>query len=73
MAKNIPIHKKNDKQLFVNYRAIAKGIGILVRARQLLYGESLMTIYNALIKPNFMYCITAWGNTYKTNYKPGSI
>ena len=26
-----------------------------------------MTIYNALIKPHFMYCITAWGNTYKTN------
>ena len=46
---------------------IAKGIGILVRARQLLYGESLVTIYNALIKPHFMYCITAWGNTYKTN------
>ena len=40
---------------------------MLVRARQLLYGESLVTIYNALIKPHFMYCITAWGNTYKTN------
>ena len=26
-----------------------------------------MTIYNALIKPHFMYCIIAWGNTYKTN------
>ena len=53
----------------INYicNKIAKGIGILVRARQLLYGESLGTIYNALIKPHFMYCITAWGNTYKTN------
>ena len=53
----------------INYicNKIAKGIGILVRARQLLYGESRMTIYNALIKPHFMYCITAWGNTYKTN------
>lgn len=46
---------------------ISKGIGILIRARQLVYGESLQTIYNTLIKPNFIYCITIWGNSYKSN------
>jgi Skp family chaperone for outer membrane proteins len=46
---------------------ISKGIGILIRARQLLYGESLQTLYNTLIKPNFIYCITIWGNSYKSN------
>ncbi len=46
---------------------ISKGIGILVRARQIFYGETLATLYNALIKPHFTYCITVWGNTYKNN------
>ena len=36
---------------------IAKGIPILVRARQLLYGDSLIAMCNALIKPNSMYYI----------------
>jgi Skp family chaperone for outer membrane proteins len=44
---------------------VSKGIGIIIRARQLLYGESLQTLYNALIKPYFTYCITIWGNTYQ--------
>ena len=44
---------------------VSKGIGILLRARQVLYGQTLITLYNALIKPHFMYCITVWGNTYK--------
>ncbi len=46
---------------------ISKGIGILVRARQIFYGETLATLYNALIKPHFTYCITNYmGNTCKT-------
>jgi hypothetical protein len=46
---------------------ISKGIGILLRARQSLYIESLLTLYNSLIKPYFTYCITSWGNTTKGN------
>ena len=26
-----------------------------------------MAIYNAWINPHFVYCITAWGNTYRNN------
>ncbi len=44
----------------------AKGMGILLRARQMVYGETLHVLYNTLIKPHFTYCITIWGNTYKT-------
>ena len=44
---------------------VSKGMGILLRARKILYGQTLITLYNALIKPHFMYCITIWGNTFK--------
>ncbi len=43
---------------------VSKCIGILLRARQQLYGHTLLTLYNSLIKPYFVYCITIWGNTY---------
>jgi hypothetical protein len=45
---------------------VSKSIGILLRARKLLYTECLLTLYNNLIKPYFTYCIIIWGNTYKT-------
>ena len=42
----------------------SKCIGILLRARQVLYGHTLLMLYNALIKPHFIYCVTIRGNTY---------
>ena len=45
----------------------SKGIGILRRARQVLYGQSLLTLYHALLKPHFTYFGTVWGNTYQTH------
>ena len=44
----------------------SKCIGILLRARHAgsIYGHTLVMIYNALIKPHFIYCVTIWGNTY---------
>ena len=41
---------------------ISKGIGILVRARQMLYRKTLVTLYNSLIKPYLTYCICSWGS-----------
>ena len=40
-------------------------MGILLRARKIMCGQTLITLYNALIKPHFIYCITIWGNTLK--------
>jgi len=48
------------------YNKLSKAIGIIRRASQLLYGESLQMLYNSLIKPHFTYCITIWGNSFKT-------
>ncbi len=44
-----------------------KSNGIHLRARQMLYGHTLHTLYNSLSKPDFEYCLTIWGNTYKTH------
>ena len=42
---------------------ISKGIGILKRAKNHLYDDTILVLYNSLIKPHFQYCITCWGNT----------
>ena len=62
------IDDKFTWKLHIDYlcNKLAKGIGVIRRARQSLYGESLLTLYNSLIKPHFTYCIIIWGNSYKT-------
>ena len=45
----------------------SKGIGIIRKARQVLNGQSLLTLYHALLKPHFTYCVMVWGITYKTH------
>ena len=42
----------------------SKGIGILRRARQVRYGQSLLTLYHALLKPHFTYCVTQCGEIH---------
>ena len=51
------------------YNKVSKGIGIFLKARKVLGIESLITLYNTLIKPYFNYCIIIWGNTCKTFLK----
>ena len=46
---------------------IAKGIGVLVKARKYFDNNCMMKLYNAFIYPCLMYCNHAWGSTYKTN------
>ncbi len=62
------IDDKLTWKLHVEYicNKVAKGIGILRRARQIVYAETLQMLYDSLIKPYFTYCIIIWGNTYKT-------
>lgn len=54
----------------VNYVAskISKGVGILARAKHLLYANSLRILYESLIKPYFTYCLPIWGGTYETHF-----
>ena len=45
---------------------VSKLIGIMIRARRVLGIESILTLYNTLIKPYLSYCLIIWGNTYKS-------
>ena len=45
---------------------ISRGIGIIYKAKRLLNKETLLTLYYSFIYPYFNYCLTVWGNTFKT-------
>ena len=45
---------------------IAKGIGIICKARKLLELNTLLTLYYSMIYPYLTYCIEVWGNSGKT-------
>ena len=46
---------------------IARGIGILTKARKLLNRETLVSIYYSFIYPHMTYCNRVWASTYETN------
>ena len=45
---------------------IARGIGILIKARKVLSNNCMTNLYYAFIYPYLIYCNHIWGNTYKT-------
>ena len=45
---------------------IARGIGILVKARKVFSNECVINLYYAFIYPYLIYCNHIWGNTYTT-------
>ena len=52
----------------INYISgkIARGIGVIIKARKFLNKKSLLSLYYSFIYPYLIYCNVVWGNTYKT-------
>ena len=46
---------------------VAKGIGIICKARSVLNTDSLLSLYYAFIYPHIAYCNQIWGNIPVTN------
>ena len=44
---------------------VARGIGILIRARNVFSNECMTNLYYAFFYPYLIYCNHIWGNTYK--------
>ena len=64
-------HKFNWKAHIKQVRSkVAKSIGVLYKAKQILSYNSLYTLYNTLIQPYLTYCVEVWGNTYQSNIQP---
>ena len=49
---------------------IARGIGILKKARPYFTEDTLKLLYNSFVYPYFTYCIEVWGNVYTTYLEP---
>ena len=41
---------------------IARGLGIICRAKKNLNPDSLLTLYYSIIYPHLIYCVEVWGN-----------
>lgn len=57
-------HLNWERQIEFVQNKVAKGIGILIRARKFLDEKNLCMIYCTLLLPYFTYCAEIWGNTY---------
>ena len=44
---------------------VAKGIGIICKARKLITKKALLTLYNTFIFPYLIYCVEIWGCAIK--------
>ena len=44
---------------------VAKGNGVMFKARTYLDRRSLINLYNAYIYPYLIYCVESWGNAAK--------
>ena len=55
----------------INYIAgkIARGIGLLIKAKQFLNKVGIMSLYYSYVYPYLTYCNHIWGTTYKTRLK----
>jgi hypothetical protein len=51
-----------DKHISMVKSKVARGIGIICKARHLLGIKSLVTLYYSLIYSHFTYCIEVWGS-----------
>ena len=52
---------------------VARGIGIIIKARKWLNQDSLISLYYSFIYPYFIYCNHVWGTTCKTYIEPLSV
>ena len=48
-------------------KKLSKCIGILAKARKVLYKSCLINLYYTFAYPYFIYCNQVWGNAYQTN------
>ena len=49
---------------------IAKGIGVIFKARRYLNQKTLITLYYSFVYPYVHYGILAWGKTYNVHLDP---
>ena len=51
-------------------RKVARGIGVIIKARKVLRNESLKCLYYSFIYPYMIYCNRVWGSACKKYRTP---
>ena len=51
-------------------RKVARGLGVIIKARKVLQKESLISLYYSFIYPYLIYCNQIWGSACKTQIEP---
>ena len=54
---------------YINFK-IAKGVGIMCRAKKYFTTKVLIQLYNAFILLYLIYCVKVWGNVLSIHLKP---
>ena len=55
-----------EEHVHILCKRVSSGVAALKQPRQCVHQDTLLTIYNAVIKPLFDYCDVVWGNLIKT-------
>ena len=58
-----------DHESFV-CRKVARGLGVIIKARKVLQKGSLISLYYSFIYPYLIYCNQIWGSACKTQIEP---
>ena len=53
--------------LRISAKKVAKGVGIILKARKLFDQETLLTLYYTFVYPYLNYCIHVWGKAYNVH------
>ena len=63
-------YKLNWSSYIMNInKKIAKGIGIILKARKVFNNETLIYLYYTFVYPYLNYCVHVWGKAYNTHLK----
>ena len=65
------IDNKLNRKDHISYISskIARGLGMIIKARNYLNKDGLVNLYYSFIYPYLTYCNHIWSSTYKTNLK----
>jgi hypothetical protein len=61
---------KWDKHIQMVKNKVAKGLGILCKAKKTINRNILVTLYYSIIYPHYIYCIEVWGNSAQVYITP---
>ena len=62
-----------DDKLSCVCQKVARGLGVIIKARKVLQKESLISLYYSFIYPHLIYCNQISGFACKTHIEPLSI